>query len=61
MKKLSIELILSIMLAPFIIWFCTFVASTYRIEASMENTKSDITEIKSDIKYIKNYLLENKK
>lgn len=60
MKKITAELILSAILAPFVIWFFTFVFSTYRTEAEVENTKSDIQEIKSDVKYIKNYLIERK-
>lgn len=60
MKKLGAEAILTAMLTPFIVWFVSFVISSYKIEAEVENTKSDIQEIKQDVKYIKNYLLEKK-
>lgn len=60
MKKITAELILSVMLAPIAIWFASFVISTYKVEAEVQNTKADIQEIKSDVKYIRNYLLEKK-
>lgn len=60
MRKLVAEGILAVVAAPFIMWFASFVASTYKLEAEVTNTKSDIQEIKQDVKYIKNYLLEKK-
>lgn len=60
MKKWVAELILGAMAAPFIIWFFSFVVSSYRLEAKVESSESDIQEIKQDVKYIRNYLLEKK-
>ena len=60
MKKWGAELILGTIVAPFIIWFFSFVVSSYRLEAKVENSESDIQEIKQDVKYIRNYLLEKK-
>lgn len=60
MKKLGAEAILSIIIAPFVIWFLSFVFSSYKTQADVENTKADIQEIKQDVKYIKNYLLERR-
>ncbi|MEY3879402.1 MAG: hypothetical protein RIQ94_197 [Pseudomonadota bacterium] len=60
MKKFTAEIILSVIVAPFVIWFFSFVLSTYKLEADVDNTKDDIGEIKTDVKYIKNYLLERK-
>ena len=59
-KKLIAEGILTVMAAPLIIWFISFVAGTYKTEAEVQNTKQDIQEIKLDVKYIINYLLEKK-
>lgn len=60
MKKWMAELILGAIAAPFVIWFFSFVVSSYRLEAKVENSESDIQEIKQDVKYIRNYLLEKK-
>jgi len=60
MKKVGAEAILSVIIAPFVIWFLSFVIGTYKSQADVENTKADIQEIKQDVKYIKNYLLEKK-
>ena len=60
MKKLGAEAILTVIITPFVVWFLSFVISTYKIEAEVTNTKADIQEIKEDVKYIKNYLLEKK-
>lgn len=60
MKKLGAEAILSVIIAPFIVWFLSFVFSAYKTQADVENLKGDIQEIKQDVKYIKNYLLEKK-
>jgi len=59
-RKLGAEAILSIIIAPFVIWFLSFVFSSYKTQADVENLKGDIQEIKQDVKYIKNYLLEKK-
>jgi hypothetical protein len=60
MKKMTAEVILSLMIAPFAIWVFSFIFSTYKTEAEVQNVKGDIQEIKSDIRYIRNYLLEKK-
>lgn len=60
MKKIGAEAILSVIIAPFVIWFISFIFSSYKTQADVENTKSDIQEIKQDVKYIRNYLLEKK-
>lgn len=60
MRKVVAEGILAVIAAPFILWFFSFVSSTYKLEAEVQNTKADIQEIKSDVKYIRNYLLEKK-
>jgi len=59
-KKIGAEAILSVIMAPIAIWFISFVFSTYKTQADVENQKADIQEIKSDVKYIRNYLLEKK-
>ena len=59
--KVGAEAILAVIVAPFFIWFISFVMSAYTLEAEVQDTKEDIQEIKQDVKYIKNYLLENKK
>jgi hypothetical protein len=60
MKKVTAELILSAIAAPLVIWFFSFVFSTYKTEADVQNQQADIQEIKSDVKFIRNYLLEKK-
>jgi hypothetical protein len=60
MKKIGADIILTVIAIPFVVWFMGFVLSTYRTEAEVVNTKSDIQEIKLDVKYIRNYLLEKK-
>lgn len=60
LKTVGAEIVLSVIVAPFVIWFFSFVVSTYKTEAEVQFTKSDIQEIKEDVKYIKNYLLEKK-
>lgn len=60
LKKIGAETILSVMIAPFAIWFIGFVFSTYQTRADVESQQKDIQEIKSDVKYIRNYLLEHK-
>ena len=42
MKKIGADLILTVIAAPFVIWFMGFVISSYKTEAEVENTKSDI-------------------
>lgn len=58
--KIGAEAILAVIIAPLIIWFAGFVLSTYQVQADVENTKQDLQEIKQDVKYIRNYLLENR-
>lgn len=60
MKKIGAEAILSVIVAPLIIWFISFVFLSYQTRAEVEDQKNDIQEIKQDVKYIRNYLLEHK-
>ena len=57
MKKYMIEITFFM---PLLIWFIAFVSNTNKLEAEVSNTKADIQEIKLDVKYIKNYLMESK-
>jgi hypothetical protein len=59
-KQFVTEVVLSLLAAPFLIWFLTFVATTYKTEAEVQNSKADIQEIKTDVKFIRNYLMEMK-
>lgn len=61
MKRFSPEVIISVIVAPMLFWFLSFILSSYQTMAEVENNKGDIQEIKQDVKYIRNYLLENKK
>lgn len=47
--------------APFIIWFLTFVAGSYEVKATVNSQKDDIKDIKTDVRDIKKYLMEHKK
>lgn len=58
LRKLSAEAILSVIIAPAVIWFITFVFTSYETRAEIEDQKKDIQEIKEDVKYIRNYLME---
>ena len=60
MRKISAEVILSVIAAPIFFWFLSFVLSSYQTQADVQDTKNDIQEIKEDVKYIKNYLMENR-
>ena len=63
-KKLGAEAILSIMIFPFIVWIITNIyelKSAYAaVNTKSEITQDDIQEIKSDVKFIRQYLLETK-
>jgi len=61
LKKLKLEAILFTMIAPLLAWFISFVASSYQSQAEVSNLKSDILEIKADTRFIKNYLILEKK
>ena len=54
MKKIGAEAILTGIIAPLIIglvfWFSSFVISTYTLMAEVTDQKSDILEIKADVK-----------
>lgn len=56
-KKIGAETILSVMIAPFVIWFLSFVLSTYQLRAEVENQQNDLKEIKQDVREIKNFLI----
>lgn len=58
LRKLSAEAILSVIVAPAVIWFISFVFTSYETRAEIEDQKKDIQEIKEDVKYIRNYLME---
>lgn len=60
MKKIGAEAILAVIIAPIVWWFVGFVLASYQLQAEVEYTKDDIQEIKQDVKYIKNFLLEKK-
>ena len=57
MKKLSAEVILTVMVAPIVIWFAGFIISSYKVEAEVLRQKSDIQEIKQDVKEIHSFLI----
>lgn len=48
--KIGAEVILSVIVAPIIIWFMSFVLNTYQVAAEVSNVKEDIIEIKADVK-----------
>ena len=54
LKRIGAEAILTTMIAPILIgllfWFTGFVISTYNVIAEVDNQKSDIKEIKLDVK-----------
>lgn len=60
MKRIGAEAILAVIIAPIVWWFVSFVFTSYQVQADVENTKDDIQEIKQDVKYIKNFLMERK-
>lgn len=59
-KTLGADAILTAMIIPFIAWFISFIVDTKQAIASIGNTKEDIQEIKDDVKFIRQYLLEKK-
>ncbi|MEY3786532.1 MAG: hypothetical protein RLZ75_737 [Pseudomonadota bacterium] len=63
-KKIGAEAILTSIFAPIIIgvlfWFVSFVVSTYQVMGEVNNQKSDILEIKQDVKDVKNFLIGRK-
>jgi len=59
--RVGAEIILSGIIVSTVAWVASFIIDTYRLEAEVSNLKSDITEIKQDTKYIRNYLLERKR
>ena len=54
MKKIGAEIILGVMIVPFLIWI---VSSIYTLQAASGNSESDIREIKEDVKFIREYLI----
>lgn len=63
-KHIGAEAILSVMLLPFVVWIITSIYDLKSAYATVE-TKSqisinDVQEIKEDVKFIRNYLLEQK-
>ena len=64
MKKIGAEAILGAILLPFVVWIVTNIydlKSAYaNAETKVELNKEDIQEIKNDVKFIRNYLLEKK-
>jgi mannitol-specific phosphotransferase system IIBC component len=63
-KKVGAEAILAVIITPLVAWIITSIIelkSTYAQEqVKIDSNKDDIQEIKSDVKYIRNYLLEKK-
>lgn len=60
LKTLGADAILTAMIIPFIAWFISFIVDTKQAIASIGSTKEDIQEIKDDVKFIRQYLLEKK-
>lgn len=58
-KLIGAETILAVIVAPLIVWFFTFVISTYVAIAEISNNKEDLKEIKQDVKDIKSFLITN--
>lgn len=63
-KHIGAEAILSVMLLPFVVWIITSIydlKSAYAtVEAKSQISINDVQEIKEDVKFIRNYLLEQK-
>lgn len=57
-KTIGAEAILTAIIAPFVIWFLSFIVSSYTSMADVQNIKEDLKEIKSDVKEVKNFLIE---
>jgi hypothetical protein len=60
LKTLGADAILTAMIIPFIAWFISFIVDTKQAIASIGSTKEDIQEIKDDVKFIRQYLMEKK-
>jgi hypothetical protein len=58
MKKRWIEVGLTLFATPFVIWITSFILSVYRTDANVDNLQVSISEMKADIRYIKNFLIE---
>ena len=65
MKKIGAEFILGAITIPILAWVFGSIIdlkNTYaQVQIKSETNKDDIQEIKSDVKFIRNYLLEHKK
>lgn len=59
-KKLGADAILSAIFIPVLFWFAGFVVSSYTTFAEVDGQKETLKEIKEDVKFIRQYLLENK-
>lgn len=57
MKKIGAEVILTVILLPFLIWIVT---NIFSLQASTGNTEENIKEIKEDLRFIREYLIEKK-
>jgi len=64
MKKIGAEFILGAIAFPILAWIFSSIIELKSSYASMETreqtNKDDIQEIKNDVKFIRNYLLEKK-
>jgi len=60
MRKISADIILTAIILPMILWFISFIFTSYQTQAEVESMGQDISEIKQDVKEIRNYLLEKK-
>lgn len=63
-KKIGAEAIITGFFFPILLtliaWFASFVITSYNSFAEIESQKNNIQEIKEDVKFIRNYLLEQK-
>jgi hypothetical protein len=59
--KIGAEAILAVIIAPLVVWFASFVLSSYQVAAEVSNIKEDIHEIKQDVKEIHSFLLNKEK
>lgn len=57
MKKLGAEMILTVMIIPFVIWVTS---SIFDLQASSSNYEQDMREVKEDVKFIREYLINKK-
>jgi hypothetical protein len=56
-KKLGAEMILTVMIIPFVIWVTS---SIFDLQASSSNYEQDMREVKEDVKFIREYLINKK-